>query len=78
MTFVPAPLPEAALGLPVAETQPLLQPDCFKEVVNKIAWAIGSTYRVPYRSPHTGARAVALNVAQWIIEAQGYPIHIRR
>jgi len=37
-------------------------PDHFKELVNKIAWALGSTYSEPYDNPRSGARLDAIEI----------------
>lgn len=50
-----------------------LQTDSFKEMVNKLAWALGSTYRVPYGNQSTLAREYALKMAQAVIRDHGYP-----
>ncbi len=34
----------------------------FKELVNKIAWALGSTYSEPYDNPRSGARLDAIEI----------------
>lgn len=64
------------IGIAADATQPLLQSDAYKELANKLAWAIGSTYRVPYANVRTAARRAALRLAQDLVAAQGYPIHI--
>jgi hypothetical protein len=65
-------------GIPVSETHPALQTDVFKELINKIAWAIGNSYRVPYRNPRAGARKLAIDLAGSVIESAGYPRHIAK
>lgn len=64
------------LGIPAPRAQPLLQQDCFKELVNKLAWVLGSTYRVPYNNRRTAARAWALSLAKDTIAEHGYPSQI--
>jgi len=61
------------LGIPAELTQAALQTETFKEIVNKLAWAVGSTYRQPYRNPRAGARLVAITLAQQVLEVEGYP-----
>ena len=71
----PSP-PETAfslLGIPAEETQPALQSEAFKELVNKLAWALGSSYGKPYNNIRTQARASAIEVAMAVIVAHGYP-----
>lgn len=64
------------LGLPAYATQPLLQQDIYKELINKMAWAVGSTYRMPYHNLRTLARLVAKECARAIVTEHGYPHHI--
>ena len=70
--------PQDPLGVRAADTIPSLQTEAFKEIINKVAWAIGSSYRVPYRNPRTGARLLAITVASDLVSDQGYPRHVSR
>lgn len=65
-------------GIPAHLTKPAEQSDVFKELVNKLAWALGSTYRVPYGNSWTGARQNALELAKSVITDHGYPRGIRK
>jgi len=69
-------LPDAALGIPGLETHPGLQTDSFKELINKFAWVLGSTYRVPYSGKKSPAREYALKIAQAVQRDNGYPRQI--
>jgi len=53
-----------------------LQQDVCVELANKIAWALGSVYRMPYSSKRTLARSYAWKLMQEIITEQGYPSKI--
>lgn len=64
------------LGLDPGETQPLLQQDVFKELVNKFSWAIGTTYRQRYSNTRSLSRLAALKLARTFVLAEGYPQHI--
>jgi len=64
------------MGIPAAQAQPLLQQDSFKELVNKLAWVLGSTYRVPYSNVRTPARQMAITLARVTIADHGYPSQI--
>ena len=64
------------LGISAASTHAGLQQDCFKELVNKIAWTLGSTYRSPYSGAKGAVRTYALKVATAIILDHGYPAKI--
>jgi len=65
-----------ALGIAAAFTHPQLQQDAFKELVNKLAWAFGSTYRKPYSGVRSPARQYALAMAQVAVQVHGYPMKI--
>lgn len=71
---VPPEGPEATrIGVPVWLTQPALQQDVFKELINKFAWAIGSTYRRTYTRRRSNVRLVAQEFASQLITQEGYP-----
>jgi len=64
------------LGLTADQCQPALQSDAFKELVNKLAWALGSTYGAPYNNTRTQARVSAVEIATALILRHGYPKNI--
>ena len=64
------------LGVPPQQTQASLQTDSFKELINKVAWALGSTYRTPYANTRTPTRRLAVAIAKHIVTTQGYPAKI--
>lgn len=64
---------EDPLGIPPHEAQIALQQDAVKELVNKLAWTLGSVYRVNYSNMRTPARAYAWRIAKHIIQDHGYP-----
>jgi len=73
------PLPaNDPLGTPPLETHLALQTDCAKELVNKIAWVLGSTYRVPYANMRTDARQYAWRIVKKVLEDNGYPSKIAK
>jgi len=61
------------LGLPPHETQLALQTDIVKELVNKIAWTLGSVYRAPYSNMRTPARTYAWRIVKQVVKDHGYP-----
>lgn len=61
------------LGCPPSECQPQLTTDCYQELVNKLAWVLGSTYRVEYSNRRTRARTLAQRIANSIVKDSGYP-----
>jgi len=71
-------LVEDHLGLPPYETQIALQQDAVKELVNKIAWTLGSVYRRSYSHMRTPARAYAWRIVKQCIKDHGYPDKIAK
>jgi len=69
---------EAPLGIPAHESQVALQQDAVKELVNKIAWTLGSMYRRPYSNMRTPARAYAWRIVKQVIKDHGYPDKIAK
>jgi len=65
-----------AFGLPPEDTLPGLQQDTVKELVNKLAWVIGSTYRVPYSNAKSPARMYAWRIVKAMLRDNGYPTKI--
>lgn len=74
----PRPIHAQPLGLPPLQVLPHLQQDVAKELVNKLAWVLGSTYRVPYSNIRTGARAYAWRIAKAVLQDHGYPSKIAK
>jgi len=80
------PLPKPAafdlgrqpLGIPPAEARSLLQQDAFKELINKLSWCLGSTYRASYSNKRSAARTYAVKMARAIVRDHGYPSQIRK
>lgn len=66
------------LGIEASETTPALQTDAFIELVNKLAWVLGSTYRVPYSNKSTFARQYAVTMAGAVRRDHGYPSKIAK
>lgn len=75
---VPSSLAEDALGVPPGEAQIALQQDAVKELVNKIAWTLGSVYRRNYSNMRTPARAYAWRIVKQVIKDHGYPDKIAK
>jgi len=69
---------EEALGVPPYATQMALTQDVCKELVNKIAWTLGSVYARPYNNNRCLARAYAWDIAWKIIKDHGYPDKIAK
>jgi len=78
------PLPEGSvqeaspLGIPPHETHLALQQDVCKELVNKIAWVLGSVYRRNYSNMRTPAREYAWRVVKQVLKDHGYPDKIAK
>ena len=69
---------ETPLGIPPLDTHIALQTDVAKELCNKIAWVIGSTYRVPYANMKTDARQYAWRIVKKVLLDHGYPSKIAK
>ncbi len=69
-------LSDSPLGIPPHEAQLALQTDVVKELVNKIAWTLGSVYRQNYSNMKTPARAYAWRIVKQVIKDNGYPAKI--
>jgi len=63
------------LGLRSPSISPEDQNECFKELATKLAWALGSTYKVPYTNHKTSARSLAVRMAHHLLDTQGFPRH---
>lgn len=69
---------DKALGIPPHEAQISLQMEATKELVNKLAWALGSAYRRPYSNMRTPAREAAWSLVKQVIRDHGYPHHLAK
>jgi len=67
-----------ALGVPPRDAELSLQQDVVKELVNKIAWTLGSVYRRNYSNMRTPARSYAWRVVKQVIHDHGYPDKIAK
>jgi len=72
------PSDDPPLGVAPLDTHLGLQTDSAKELCNKIAWVLGSTYRVPYANMKTDARRYAWRIVKKILEDNGYPSKIAK
>ena len=70
--------PPGPLGIPPALTDPTLQQDSFKELINKLAWALGSTYHTHYSRSSSPTRQLAIQMAKHVVQGQGWPGHISK
>lgn len=69
----PTSLAEVGFGILPIDTHPQLQQDVVKELVNKVAWVLGSTYRVPYSNTRSPARDYAWKIVRAVLRDNGYP-----
>jgi len=76
--IVVAPLMENPLGIPASECQMVLTQDVVKELVNKVAWTLGSVYRRNYSNMRTPAREYAWRIVQRVLKDHGYPDKIAK
>lgn len=70
--------PEGPLGIPASSTDIGSQADAFKEVVNKLSWALGSSYRRPYNNGRMKVRQLAVKIATRLIAQEGWPRSIEK
>lgn len=77
LPYTASTLVDEPLGIPPSEAQIALQQDAVKELMNKVAWVLGSTYRRNYSNIRTSARAYAWRITKKIIEDHGYPDKIQ-
>jgi len=66
------------LGIPGKDTLVAFQTEVFKELINKLSWALGSTYRRPYSNQRTEVRQLAIAIAKHLVATQGYPEYMRK
>lgn len=66
------------LGVPSGNLEPAARHDCLKELVNKLSWALGSTYRLPYTNRRSNVRQLAITLAVDVLDSQGFPTHADR
>lgn len=72
----PKPLPPSSpLGIPVSCADPGLAADFYKELTNKLSWAIGSAYKRSYHSKKGPVRDFAWQLTKRIVQMQGLPEH---
>jgi len=72
------PLSEQPLGVAPHKAIIGLQQDVVKEMVNKIAWVLGSVYRQNYSNMRTPARQYAWRIVKQTIKDHGYPAKISK
>ncbi len=70
---LPNSLQHLPLGIPPGDTQDALKADHYKELVNKIAWTLGTAYGQGYSSIHQPARKYAQGIVGAIIRDHGFP-----
>jgi len=75
---LPEVFTEGSFGIPASETQKAMEVDVYKELVNKIAWAVGSCYGRPYANKRNIARQIAVDLANKVILEKGWPVRIRK
>lgn len=71
-------LSSSMMGVSPEDAHAALQMDAFKELINKLSWVLGSTYRVSYSNKTTAARSYALRMAKTILKDHGYPRSIAK
>jgi len=69
----PSSLLDFPLGIPPVDTQDALKADHYKELINKIAWCLGTAYGRPYSSIQQPTRKYAHVIVAAIIRDNGFP-----
>jgi len=64
---------ELRLGIPPGDTQDALKADHYKELINKIAWSLGSSYDQSYSNINQPARKYAQRIVGAIVRDHGFP-----
>lgn len=70
--------PQDAFGIPARDAVAARQTEAYKELVNKIAWCLGSTYRVQYSNQRSPIRVYAQRIARAVVRDHGYPAAIAK
>jgi len=63
----------APFGVAPASVGPQVQSDVFKELINKLSWTIGSTYKKRYSGKQSDVGDYARMCAHAILRDHGYP-----
>lgn len=71
----PLPSAKTPLGIPVEDADPSQATAFYQELTNKLAWAIGSTYKRTYHSKKGPVRDFAWELTKRIVGYQGLPDH---
>lgn len=71
--FIPDGAKEGSLGVHVDGTSLEQRHDCLKELTNKLAWAMGTFYGVPYSGRKTVVHEYIAKCARAILRDHGYP-----
>jgi len=75
---LPVPHSPPEIGIPAGATIPSMQTEFFKELINKFAWVLGSSYRVPYNRVKEEPRITAIDLAKSAVATFGYGEHLRK
>lgn len=71
--FIPDGGKEGSIGVHVDSTTDGYRSECIKELTNKLAWAMGTFYGVPYSSRATRVHGYVARAARAILRDHGYP-----
>lgn len=63
-----------AFGVSAGQVGPQAQMDVFKELINKLSWALGSTYKKRYSGRKSPVADYSRMVAHAILRDHGYPV----
>lgn len=71
--FHPDGSKEGSLGIHVEDTSLEWRHDRQKELINKVAWAVGTFYSVPYSARGSVAHGYAARIVRAVLRDHGYP-----
>ena len=72
--FMPDGAGEGAIGRAISEVSPEEILVFTRELTNKLAWAVGSFYKVPYSGRQTVIQKYVFRCARAVLRDHGYPI----
>lgn len=69
---------QSPFGISAADTQDALKAEHYKELVNKVAWTLGSAYGLSYSSINNPTRKYAHLIVAAIIRDHGFPTKLAK
>jgi len=66
------------LGIGPESVDHKLHEAIWREAINKMCWAIGTLYRVPYSATNSPARSAGVELARLLFKTYGYPARMKK